>query len=350
MTENRFEYSKLPILMDLGGGVSDKPTKEEMGAAAMRGIHSTYLHTPESYWRQVAMNNGVTDTDTVNVMKVLALAHECMVASYCVVALRKGAVIHIRDASLVEALLRTDVDAVVGDMRMPFPIVELAFPSGLRLDDEHGVSGCLMVDMDAVSIRKEFGDSVNYMETPGLLSNKKAKYIIMSKLRGVGGNQYDEVLLKFGVDEPIDNMPKSPDIGPGESEAISRLAKLACSLFLYLQGVDRNRAMQPLQYAREMGHGLPARIARFERKRPRYTILDIVSKPHGMSVVHGGHHASPDVHWRKGHMRVLRDDRFKRNDDGSVKSIWIRPCIVSATDDENERVVAERQVRERVEA
>jgi hypothetical protein len=342
--ENRFQYTKLPMLMDLGGGVPEKPTKNEMCSAAMRGIQTTYVNTPESYWQQIANDRGVFDPKTVTVMKVLALAHECMVASYCVVALNKGAVIHVRDSSLVEALLRTDVDAMVGDMRMPFPIVELAFPNGIRLDDRYEVSGCLMVDMEAVNIKREFGDSLNYIEERGLLSDKKARYIIMSALRFVGsGEPADEVLLKFGPEEPIDDMPSSPDMRPDESSAISRLAKLACSLFLYLQSVDRNRAMQPLQYAREMGHRLPAAMARMEKRRPRYAIRDILTKPRSKSAEHGGHHASPEVHWRKGHMRVLRDERFARNEDGSVKSIWIRPCLISAGDDE-QKVTAERQL------
>jgi len=342
MKENRFEYVKLPMLIALGGGVSEKPNKDEISLAALKGIHSTYQSTPESYWRQIALSRGVVDQVTIDKMKTLAYAHECMVMSYDVIALHKGVVVHVRDTRLVEALMRTDVDAAVGDMKMPFPIVELAFPSGLSLDGVHEVTGCLMVDMDEIKMEREFKSmNAESVDECMLLSNKKAKYIIMSAIKKMGDDTpADEILLKFGPDEMIDNLPMSPDMSDVEKVAISKLAKLACSLFLYLQGVERDKTMLPIQYSKEMTHGMPANLARLDKKRGRYVIRDILPSPHRLAANHGGHHASPDIHWRRGHMRVLRDERFKRNPDNSIKSVWVRPCLVATGEDEE--VTAER--------
>lgn len=33
-------------------------------------------------------------------------------------------------------------------------------------------------------------------------------------------------------------------------------------------------------------------------------------------------------------MRSLRDDRFKRNPDGSIRVIWVRPAIINQKDEE----------------
>lgn len=42
----------------------------------------------------------------------------------------------------------------------------------------------------------------------------------------------------------------------------------------------------------------------------------------------GGTHASPDVHIRKMHFRALRDERYKRNPDGSVRIVPVRMTLV----------------------
>lgn len=38
---------------------------------------------------------------------------------------------------------------------------------------------------------------------------------------------------------------------------------------------------------------------------------------------------SPEAHWRSGHFRVLRDERFKRAADGSIRTVYVNPCVVA---------------------
>lgn len=39
-------------------------------------------------------------------------------------------------------------------------------------------------------------------------------------------------------------------------------------------------------------------------------------------------HCSPRTHWRRGHFRVLANERYKKNDDGSPRIIFVRDAIV----------------------
>lgn len=45
-------------------------------------------------------------------------------------------------------------------------------------------------------------------------------------------------------------------------------------------------------------------------------------------------HGTPCAHWRRGHFRELRDDRFKRNDDGTNRIVFVHDCIVAQKDQE----------------
>lgn len=42
-----------------------------------------------------------------------------------------------------------------------------------------------------------------------------------------------------------------------------------------------------------------------------------------------GTHSSPVMHWRKGHFKTLRHERFRRNPDGSYKIIYVHDAIVN---------------------
>lgn len=47
-------------------------------------------------------------------------------------------------------------------------------------------------------------------------------------------------------------------------------------------------------------------------------------------------------HWRSGHFRELRDERFKRNDDGTAKIVFVRDAIVNPTNQPLHTVIEER--------
>lgn len=57
-----------------------------------------------------------------------------------------------------------------------------------------------------------------------------------------------------------------------------------------------------------------------------------IGPPKDKSII--GEHGSPCAHWRRGHFRTLRDERFKRSPDGCPKIIFVRDCIVAQKDHE----------------
>lgn len=52
-----------------------------------------------------------------------------------------------------------------------------------------------------------------------------------------------------------------------------------------------------------------------------------LTRPRDQKII--GSHGSPCAHWRRGHFRELRDDRFKKNNDGSNRIVFVHDCIVS---------------------
>jgi hypothetical protein len=119
-----------------------------------------------------------------------------------------------------------------------------------------------------------------------------------------------------------------------DSNAMHKMAKIVFGLCLYLQTQEGNKAMLPCANAPKRQNVTPAE-GRLLKKRSHYTIRDMITHTFREAAEHqGGTHMSPRTHWRKLHMRSLRDDRFKRNPDGSVRVIWIRPAIINQNDKE----------------
>jgi len=42
-------------------------------------------------------------------------------------------------------------------------------------------------------------------------------------------------------------------------------------------------------------------------------------------------HKSPEMHWRTFHFRALRDSRYKRNKNGSIRIVFVHDTIVGGT-------------------
>jgi hypothetical protein len=64
---------------------------------------------------------------------------------------------------------------------------------------------------------------------------------------------------------------------------------------------------------------------------PRIILLDSTSAKqygHGGNTDSGRTHASPRIHQRRGHWRTLLNERFKSDEDGAPRKIWVRPAWV----------------------
>ena len=119
------------------------------------------------------------------------------------------------------------------------------------------------------------------------------------------------------------------------------------SLLLYLQCFEKNQALQNTGHCPKMPQGVPAVLAKIAKHHQSYHIRDLLNM--GKAYEHeradlGGSHASPIVHWRTWVLRSLRHLKFKRNADGSIHVILIKPCQISVKNDED-RVTGERRIR-----
>lgn len=57
--------------------------------------------------------------------------------------------------------------------------------------------------------------------------------------------------------------------------------------------------------------------------------LILMDKPTAKANGHaGGSHASPCRHQRRGHWNTLRHEKFRRNEDGSHRRVWVKPAWV----------------------
>jgi len=259
-----------------------------------------------------------------------------------ILALFNGAIIHIEDTDLVEALLRTDIDANIGDVKLPFPIMEFAYPGGIRATDRYQVSGTLVVDMRTIDYQKEF-ESVEFIKTSDQAGRVPADIAIITRFCHLDGKlEMGNNVIKVMASDPLATIESPPDMPAEEREGLAVHARLVMAILLYLQSVERQKALQPVERRGDC-FGMPAVMHKVDKKRPNYRVIDIATKAvHMASVPGGGHHSSPETHWRKGHIRALRDERYKRNLDGSVKTVWIRPSKINAEKDD--MAVAERKL------
>lgn len=100
-----------------------------------------------------------------------------------------------------------------------------------------------------------------------------------------------------------------------DKAALSKMAKLWFGLQCYIRAFP------------ECVHdGFPKEMKLKESKEHKDTSHQITISL-SRKVSHN-EHGQRVTHWRKGHFRSLRDERYKRNEDGTVKIVWVRDCIV----------------------
>ena len=252
-----------------------------------------------------------------------------------------GVTIHVEDENLARAILRTRLDAFVKDVRLPYPCMEITCPAGISLPDINGyeLSGCIvfsMKDLDISAITKRNGWNIDLRSQGG---GRKSDIVVLSRPIKDGKPGNGVCMHGFSTDDILAHDDESPALmEEDEKKAILAQARFAMGLMLYLQSLKdrqaRARALQDIPPPRR--DGLPGSLMGALKKAKHLRVVDITAPARSEGGT--GHNvtgrASPAQHWRAGTMRALRDDRFHRNDDGSVKIIWVRPCQVGYGDEE----------------
>jgi len=258
------------------------------------------------------------------------------------IAYFKGVTIIVEDRELVKAMLRTEIDALIKDVKIPFPICEFVFPSGIPLGaGDYDVSGSLLCDL-SYNIKKECGDEYKALYFDS--EDGAARYQFMTRLFSAsrGDDRQGVSWLRFSSDIPLENVPLRVPVAEVDSFGLRQMARLVFGLCLYLQTEEGTKALMP-RMKNDRRQGVCAASAKCLKKHRSYKIEDLISpKLRYEKHSRGGHHNSPKAHWRKLHMRSLRHEKFKRNEDGSVKVIWVRPSLINA--DKDDRVNCLRKI------
>lgn len=265
--------------------------------------------------------------------------NSCVQMGWEATALYNKVVLHVEDAQFIEALLRSDVDAVIGDVRMPFPIIEFTFPGGIELSPGYELSGSLLIDARNFPFNKFWKNRLDPKVYIGL--SQVCPYLYLTRLIKQGQDDPMGVSwIKFDTETcPLDSLPYNPTIPRKDADAARKSARLAFAICLYLQTEEGKRAAISTPPRRREGV-CPAMGVQC-KKRPHYAIRDMLT-PILRTIraeSRGGHHASPVAHWRKFHFRSLRHERYHRDAHGNVRVIWVRPTVVNATSATGERKV-----------
>ncbi|MFA5313843.1 MAG: hypothetical protein WC375_11125, partial [Methanomassiliicoccales archaeon] len=248
-----------------------------------------------------------------------------------------GVLINVEDPNFVRALLRTKIDAITGDVRLPFPIMEFSFPNGIDMGDGLEVSSALVLDMEHFDIRKEFGKYnivVDQANSSG--ERPKAHIAVLSRMRSISGDDVDVCIHRFCKSDILGDYGEY--LPAKHSLFIKKEATLIMSLLLYLQCFENNQALQHMDFCPRMAPGIPAVMAKLGKRHESYYIRDLLNMGSFCEQDksnHGGSHASPTPHRRTWALRSLRHEKYKRNADGSIRVILVKPCIVGVKDGED---------------
>ena len=238
-----------------------------------------------------------------------------------------GVELRVDDIALVEALLRSDVEAIIGDMRLPFPVCEFVFPAGIDVPGTgRQVSAVIIFDNRLFDVDAYWAD----YDASIFDSVSPPDYTALTcRPEGVAA-------ISFNCDEPIstDTMHTAgKEIDSADVKYSKAMIYLCVALCLYLQTKEGQKALEAKPATAERVHrsGVPSAVSATLKRRKSYKVLDLIpDKYYKADNAHPGNTANGGkrTHWRRLHMRSLRDERYRRNNDGSVRVIWVRPTRV----------------------
>ena len=178
-------------------------------------------------------------------------------------ALYRGVEIYVEDRQLIQALLDTDIDAIMGDVRMPFPYCEFCFPDGMQLGyEDYELTGCLLADLNhcLYDVWQDRCKVENLDRTQFPPANMLGFYTrLHSRTKGIDrqGVSYMYFQPATGLDVPL----KCP-VAANDSHALRVLAKLVLGLCLYLQTKEGQKAVIPRPIAKKKRNAYARRLCR----------------------------------------------------------------------------------------
>jgi hypothetical protein len=244
-----------------------------------------------------------------------------------------GVTIYVNTETLLEAVMRTNIEALMGDVRLPFPVCEFVFPEHFDIGNGYQASGCLLADVKTAPVetllkRSKYPWNV---VTPLEVTNVFFSRLIRNNFGDTGGVSW----LQFNANEPLDSVPKKVPVNKEDQIAVRTMCRLCYGLCLYCQTAEGQKAIEPFTLGKRAARkGAGITEMELHRKRKHYVMQDLITHTFREPCEsQDGTHASPKTHWRKLHLRTLRHEKYIRNLDGSVRAIWIKPTLVNPSND-----------------
>lgn len=256
----------------------------------------------------------------------------------------------VESEKLVELIYKSKFDVLTNEIKLPIGnVISIAFPQNLKLGGVD-VHGCLFGKYNRL---KAFEQMCNELNCQYWLSEKNKlnlknedQFAIIIKYKDADGSPItvrsefsseeiqktlnsDEYILEriknFHDDSPQPDIPLSLqgfakqlmdftyDLNIDDAHRINVALRACLGLCVYASAFpDAIQEGLPGQWKFKQV-GFPQTLSRnnvFNLLAPKTT------------------HKTPEMHWRTFHFRSLRDKKFKRNKDGSVRIIFVRDTIV----------------------
>ena len=305
-----------------------------------------------------------------------------------------GVTIHVHDTELLDTLAASSFDCTVGDIQLPFPVVEFAFPSGYMLDETEGwlmtgglaVAGARTTEELKRGILKcipnEVWDSVERMadqfdgqlvcswldpktnlpkddemsvwlylaSAVGVFSSDHLLQIGSTPRRVNDSTAYDSFHMQAPADARFDHIAEgraSSNPLPHMADAMkARYLQMIGKLALYIQTEEyKSTLLAPARQQPRFRVGVSGGTAKALKRKKAFTLLNLFDKhtaeygEANYTVLGNGHTVRP--HLRKRHFRALRHPKYKRNANGSVRIIPVRATRIHAsqTPEKHDRVI-----------
>jgi hypothetical protein len=251
--------------------------------------------------------------------------------------LRNGFKVFRPNAEQCEAMEHVELPIYVRDVRVPFPAFAIDFPKEYK--ESLKVRG--LVTPKALMIQQgELVDGKPYLvvgggyDDPALAAStiwKQAEYFYVMH----DNHETVEEKLQRYLNQDQTEIPREEAKEPGHqtNELLSRLA-INLALMATHFGISRPVEANPA-YAQKLRRQCPtSQAARLELKSmakyfelAQHTVIRKIQAP---SAEHGGTHASPRPHHRRGHWRSKPGYAQQRREGKEVPLIFIHPVFVRA--------------------
>jgi hypothetical protein len=213
-------------------------------------------------------------------------------------------VVFVNDQRLVDMVFGAIHSVRLNELRPPWPAFMVCFGNGIRADGIP-LKPCLFGRINVAEVIAQMG----YVPEP-------SREIICTVQRHSFGHICSTLPPEKDVHEYLESYEPWPHTNlNSEEDAVLRAhTRTLIGLCVFLQA-----------FPGSLREGFPDSTKERFRRQNKHVRPNWIRLPEVMR-------ASPKAHWRSCHFRALRDERYARNPDGTVRIVFVRDAIVGRGD------------------